>query len=85
MSPTRNPGRVAGLLVLLLVVLARYRLPYMPRTQFVRGNVTATANNAAAHESLFRLGIVRESVSGYPFPGLSKTLPAAIAVRQLGK
>jgi len=33
-------------------------LPYVPNTLFVYGNATATANNIAAHELLFRLGIV---------------------------
>jgi hypothetical protein len=57
MFSTRNPGRVAGFLYLLLVVLGPIRLMYIPNTLFVRGNATATANNIAAHEWLFRLGI----------------------------
>jgi hypothetical protein len=59
MSSTRNPGRVAGLLYLLLLT-APLRLIYIPSTLFVHGNATATANNIAAHESLFRLGIVSD-------------------------
>jgi len=31
---------------------------YIPNALFVGGNATATANNIAAHQSLFRLGIV---------------------------
>ena len=31
---------------------------------FVRGNATATANNIAAHESLFRLGIIGDLLTG---------------------
>jgi hypothetical protein len=64
MSSTRNPGRVAGFLYLLLVVLAPLRLMYVPSTLFVRGNATATANNIAAHELLFRLGIVSDLLCG---------------------
>ena len=64
MSSTRNPGRVAGFLYLLLVVGAPFRLIYIPAKLFVRGNATATANNIAAHESLFRLGIVSDLFCG---------------------
>ena len=64
MSSTRNPGRVAGFLYLLLVVFAPYRLIYIPSTLFERGNATATANNIAAHELLFRLGIVSDLLCG---------------------
>ncbi len=64
MSSTRNPGRVAGFLYLLLVVLAPVRLMYIPSTLFVRGNATATASNIAAHELLFRLGIVSDLLCG---------------------
>jgi Domain of unknown function (DUF4386) len=59
MSSTHNPGRVAGLLYLLLL-FAPLRLIYIPNKLFVQGNATATANNIAAHETLFRLGIVSD-------------------------
>jgi hypothetical protein len=64
MSSTRNPGRVAGFLYLLLVLFAPFRLIYIPSTQIVRGDATATANNIAAHELLFRLGIVSDLFCG---------------------
>ena len=64
MSATHNPGRVAGFLYLLLVVLAPYRLIYVPSTLFVSGDATATAGNIAAHELLFRLGIVTDLLCG---------------------
>jgi hypothetical protein len=64
MSFTHNPGRVAGLLYLLLIVIAPLRLIYIPSTLIVRGNATATANNIAAHELLFRLGIVSDLLAG---------------------
>jgi Domain of unknown function (DUF4386) len=60
MSSTRNPGRVAGLWYLLLCVLGPLRLIYIPSKLFVHGNATATANNIAAHEWLFRAGIVAD-------------------------
>ena len=64
MSSTHNPGRVAGFLYLLLVVAAPLRLIYIPSKLFVHGNATATANNIAAHELLFRLGIVGDLFCG---------------------
>ena len=64
MSSTRNPGRVAGFLYLLLVLFAPFRLIYIPSTQIVRGDATATANNIAAHELLFRFGIVSDLFCG---------------------
>jgi uncharacterized protein DUF4386 len=64
MSSTRNPGRVAGFLYLLLVLFAPFRLIYIPIKLFVRGNATVTANNIGAHELLFRLGIVSDLLCG---------------------
>jgi Domain of unknown function (DUF4386) len=64
MTTARSPARVAGILYLLLVVAAPLRLMYIPSTLFVRGNATATASKIAAHESLFRLGIVSDLFCG---------------------
>src|SRR5690242_3853385 len=64
MSSTHNPGRVAGFLYLLLVVFAPVRLIYIPSKLFVRGNAAATANNIAAHELLFRFGILSDLFCG---------------------
>src|SRR5437762_3747690 len=63
MSSTRNPGRVAGFLYLLLLA-APLRLIYIPSKLFVHGNATATANNIAAHETLFRFGIAGDLFTG---------------------
>ncbi len=57
MNLTRNPGRVAGLWYLLLVLLGPLRLMYIPDKLFVGGNPAATVNNIAANEELFRIGI----------------------------
>jgi hypothetical protein len=62
MTPTRNPGRVAGLWYLLLCVLGPVRLIYIPGKLFVHGNATATADNIAAHQWLFRFGILADLV-----------------------
>jgi hypothetical protein len=58
MSPTRNPGKIAGLWYLLLCLIGPLRLMYIPGKLFVHGNATATASNIAAHQWLFRFGIV---------------------------
>jgi hypothetical protein len=64
MISTHNPGRVAGFIYLLLVVLAPFRLIYIPSALYVRGNATATANNIANHELLFRFGMVSDLLCG---------------------
>jgi Domain of unknown function (DUF4386) len=60
MTSTRNPGRVAGFLYLLLVLGGPIRLIYIPNKLFAHGNAAATAGNIAAHEWLFRFGIVSD-------------------------
>lgn len=62
MRATRNPGRVAGLWYLLLVIFGPLYLLYIPGKLFVNGNAAATASNIAAHELLFRLGIIDELI-----------------------
>lgn len=52
------------MLYLLTAILAPFSLIYIPSKLFVPGNATATANNIAAHETLFRLGIVIDLFSG---------------------
>jgi hypothetical protein len=64
MSSTSNPGRVAGFWYLLLILIGPLRLIYIPSKLFVEGNATATVNNIAAHEWLFRYGIVSELAGG---------------------
>lgn len=60
MRVSQNPGRVAGLWYLLLIILGPLRLIYIPNLLFVTGDAAATVNNIAAHEMLFRLGIASE-------------------------
>ena len=54
---SRN-ARIAGLLYILGSALGVVRLIYIPSTLIVHGDGAATANNIAAHELLFRFGIV---------------------------
>ncbi len=60
MSSLSKNARVAGLLYILGSAVGVVRLTYIPNALFVYGDATATANNIAAHESLFRLGIVSQ-------------------------
>src|SRR5256886_205753 len=60
MSSARNPGRVVGYWYLLLVLLGPLRLIYIPNKLFVHGNAAATASNIAAHEWLFRFGMLSD-------------------------
>jgi Domain of unknown function (DUF4386) len=57
-SLSRN-ARVAGLLYLTLMT-APLRLIYIQDRLIVSGNAAATANNIAAHQTLFRLGILSD-------------------------
>ena len=64
MSSTYNPGRVAGLWYLLLIVMGPVFLIYIPDKLYVKGNAAATVNNIVAHERLFRIGILAELTGG---------------------
>jgi hypothetical protein len=64
MRATYNPGRVAGLWYLLLIAIGPLFLIYIPGKLFVHGNAAATVNNIAAHEWLFRIGIIDELFGG---------------------
>jgi len=56
-------ARIAGLLYILASAVGVLRLLYIPNALFVSGNATATAANIAAHELLFRLGIVSSLIA----------------------
>jgi hypothetical protein len=57
MNPAKNPGRFAGLLYVLTSIAGFFAMGYVPDKLIVHGNAAATANNIAASETLFRLGI----------------------------
>jgi hypothetical protein len=73
MSSTKNPGRFAGLLYLLTSIVGFFAMGYVPSKLIVHGNATATANNIAANETLFRLGIACELIgmAGFIFVALA--------------
>lgn len=62
MRSALNPGRVAGLWYLLLILLGPLRLLYIPSKLFVSEDAAATVNNIANNEMLFRLGMASDLV-----------------------
>jgi len=73
MSSTRNPGRFAGLLYVVISIVGFFAMGYVPGKVIVHGDAAATANNIAAHEMLFRLGIAAELAgqAGFIFVALA--------------
>jgi len=73
MSSTKNPGRFAGLLYILMSIPGFFAMVYVPSKLIVHGNATATANNIVASETLFRLGIAGQLISqaGFIFVALA--------------
>ena len=73
MSSSKNPGRYAGWLYVLMSVLGFFAMGYVPKKLIVHGNAAATANNIAASETLFRLGIAVELIgmAGFVFVALA--------------
>jgi hypothetical protein len=74
MRPFENPGRIAGLWYLLLIILGPLRLIYIPSKLIVSGNAPATVSNIVDHEFLFRLGIVADLVGAIVLVLLSLAL-----------
>ncbi len=73
MSSTKNPGRFAGLLYVLFAIPGFFAMVYVPSKLIVHGNAAATANNIAASETLFRLGIAAQLIgmAGFIFVALA--------------
>jgi hypothetical protein len=63
MSGAKNPGRLVGLVYLLVSIPGAFALVYVPSKLIVHGDATATAHNIAASETLFRVGIACELIS----------------------
>jgi hypothetical protein len=60
MQTIKRDASTAGLLYLLLVLIAPIRLVYIPSQLFVSDDIVATAANIASHAELFRLGILSD-------------------------
>jgi hypothetical protein len=63
MTSLSKNARVAGLLYIVSSLFGIVRLIYIPNTLIVDGDASATANNIAGHEMLFRFGIVSYLIS----------------------
>lgn len=64
MTSINTKARIAGFMYLLVILVAPYRLIYVPSTLFVTGNAAATVANIATHETIFRLGIFSDLLAG---------------------
>ena len=73
MSFTKNPGRFVGLLYILFSIPGFFAIVYVPSKLIVDRDAAATANNVAAHEMLFRLGIAGQLICqvGFIFVALA--------------
>jgi hypothetical protein len=58
----QKTARITGILILIMAVIAPFGMLYVPSTLIVLGDATTTANNIMASDSLFRLGIVGDSL-----------------------
>jgi len=74
MNTIRNPGRLVGLIYLLVSLPGVFALLYVPGKLIVRGNATATAINIGRYETLFRAGITAQIVSQILFIGVALAL-----------
>ena len=62
MSAFQNPGRRAGLIYILVSIPGFFALLWIPSKLIVHGNATATTQNIAAHETLFRADIATDLI-----------------------
>jgi uncharacterized membrane protein len=60
----KRDARIAGILYILLGVIAPVRLIYIPNAVLVSGNAQATAANIASHEAIFRVAILTDMLAG---------------------
>ena len=74
MHSTSRTAHAAGLIYLLIVLIAPYRLIYVPNALFVAGNAAATSASIAAHEMLFRFGMAADLICGVAMIFLVLTL-----------
>ena len=67
MTALDKQARITGLLYILMSLVAPLRLIVIPSRLFVSGNPDATAANIAAHEALFRWGMIGDLFVGATF------------------
>jgi hypothetical protein len=68
-----DPGRLGGLLYVVMSVFGFFAMAYVPGKLVVHGDAAATVNNVAMHETLFRLGIASQLIgqAGFIFVALA--------------
>jgi hypothetical protein len=64
MNTVSKNARIAGFVYLLVILIAPLRLVYIPSKLFVEGDAAATIHNIAIHETLFRMGLVGDLITG---------------------
>lgn len=64
METIKSNARTAGVLYLLLVLVAPLRLVYIPNTLFVGGDIAATVANISASPLLFQAGMLADLFCG---------------------
>jgi hypothetical protein len=74
MDSIKTTARQAGMLYLLLAILAPFNEIYIPRAFFVAGDATATAHNLLAGELTFRIGVFSALIARIVFLWLGLTL-----------
>ena len=67
MSSLNRDARIAGALYIVASVFGVVSLMYIPNKLLVTGNAALTAHNIAAHETLFRFGILCDLIGGVLF------------------
>ena len=67
MDSTKKKAKIAGYLYLALVITGVFNLIYVPSTLFEFADATATADNIASSEMLFRTGILSGVISNVLF------------------
>lgn len=74
MRLTSNPGRQAGILYFLMILLGGFSIVYVPSKLIVPGDATATAKNILASETIYRLSVVTGLISAVVFMFLARAL-----------
>jgi hypothetical protein len=73
MAPLKKTARIAGLWYLGFT-LGPFYLMYVPSQTVVRNDAAATAVRVLAHETLFRWGMLTETLGAVIFVGLAMAL-----------
>ena len=73
MTPLKKTARIAGIWYLMFA-LGPFYLLYVPSQTIVRNDAAATSARVLSHETLFRFGLLAETLGGVVFIGLALAL-----------